>query len=50
MNEGIYTMTTLYLKLIAEHNIFTYRYDTGYWGDIGTPENLENIRKLLGDR
>ncbi len=50
MNEGVYTMTTLYLKLIEEHNIFTYRYDEGYWGDIGTPENIVHIRKLLGDR
>lgn len=47
MREGIYTMTTLYLQLAADHNIFTYRYDTGYWGDIGTPESLENIRKQL---
>lgn len=47
MNSGIYTMTTLYLQIASEHDIFTYRYDEGYWGDIGTPENLESIRKLL---
>ena len=47
MSEGIFTMTDFYLKLAAEHNIFTYRYDTGYWGDIGTPECLESFRKLL---
>ncbi len=46
MNEGVYTMTALYLKLAAEHKIFTFRDDEGYWGDIGTPENLESIRKL----
>src|SRR5450759_1955868 len=27
MNEGIYTMTTLYLRLAAEHSIFTFIYD-----------------------
>jgi NDP-sugar pyrophosphorylase family protein len=50
MNEGIYTMTTLYLRLAAEHSIFTFRYDEGYWGDIGTPESLEYVRKLFEKR
>jgi NDP-sugar pyrophosphorylase family protein len=47
MHDGKYTMTDLYLKLAAEHNIFTYRDDSGYWGDIGTPESLEYIRNLI---
>ncbi|MGA2408081.1 MAG: sugar phosphate nucleotidyltransferase [Bacteroidales bacterium] len=47
MHEGVYTMTTLYLQLAAEHNIYTFRDDNGYWGDIGTPESLEKIRKLF---
>jgi NDP-sugar pyrophosphorylase family protein len=47
MYDGIYTMTTLYLKLAAGHNIFTFRDDTGYWGDIGTPESLEYVRGLF---
>ena len=47
MNEGIYTMTDLYLRLAKEHNIFTLRCDEGYWVDIGTPESLEIIRGLL---
>jgi NDP-sugar pyrophosphorylase family protein len=47
MSEGIYTMTALYLKLAQSGNIFTYRYDDGYWYDIGTPENLEVVRKQL---
>lgn len=44
MNNGIYSMTDLYLRLSGEHNIFTYRDDSGFWGDIGTPESLEYIR------
>jgi NDP-sugar pyrophosphorylase family protein len=48
MQEGIYSMTTLYLELAAEHKIFTYTDDSGFWGDIGTPENLEYIRKYSG--
>lgn len=47
MNEGIYTMTALYLQLAQSHNIFTYRYDDGYWYDIGTPESLEIVRRQL---
>jgi NDP-sugar pyrophosphorylase family protein len=50
MYEGIYTMTDIYLKLAAEHKIYTYRDDKGYWGDIGTPESLEYIRRLLGNK
>jgi NDP-sugar pyrophosphorylase family protein len=50
MQDGVYTMTSLYLKLAAEHRIYTYRDDEGYWGDIGTPESLESIRKFLGNK
>jgi MurNAc alpha-1-phosphate uridylyltransferase len=47
MNEGVYTMTALYLQLASSHNIFTYRDDSGYWVNVGTPENLEAARNLL---
>ena len=47
MSEGVYTMTTLYLKLATEHNIYTLLDDSGYWGDIGTPESLNYVRKLF---
>ena len=45
MEEGIYTMTAQYLKLAGDHNIYTYRHDEGFWADIGTPENIEQVRK-----
>jgi NDP-sugar pyrophosphorylase family protein len=47
MVQGIFTMTSLYLQLAGEHDIYTFTDDTGYWGDIGTPESLEYIRKLF---
>ncbi len=50
MQEGVYTLTDLYLRLAGEHNIFTYLDDSGYWGDIGTPESLEYARNLLHNR
>ncbi len=50
MNEGVYTMTTLYLELAESHRIYTFRDDSGYWADIGTPESLEFIRKLLNSK
>ncbi|HLN19725.1 MAG TPA: nucleotidyltransferase family protein [Bacteroidales bacterium] len=46
MTEGIYSLTTLYLRLARHHLIYTYRFDEGYWGEIGTPESLENARRI----
>lgn len=47
MQEGIYSMIDLYLKLAGGHNIYTLKHDEGYWIDVGTPESLEYVRKLL---
>jgi NDP-sugar pyrophosphorylase family protein len=47
MKEGIYSMITLYLDLARDHNIYTLKHDEGYWIDVGTPESLEYVRKLL---
>jgi MurNAc alpha-1-phosphate uridylyltransferase len=47
MNEGVYSMIDLYLELASNHNIFTLKHDEGYWIDIGTPESLDQVRKLL---
>lgn len=47
MTEGVYTMTSLYLQLASDHKIFTFRDDTGYWANVGTPEILEEVRNHL---
>jgi MurNAc alpha-1-phosphate uridylyltransferase len=47
MHEGIYSMIDLYLKLAEDHNIYTLKHDEGYWIDVGTPESLNYVRKLL---
>jgi len=47
MNEGVYTMTALYLQIASSHDIFTYRDDSGYWVNVGTPDNIEAARSLL---
>jgi N-acetyl-alpha-D-muramate 1-phosphate uridylyltransferase len=47
MTEGKYSMIDLYLKLASDHNIYTLKHDEGYWIDIGTPESLDQVRKLL---
>lgn len=47
MNEGVYTMTALYLHLADSHRIVTYREDGGYWLTVGTPEDLENVRNFF---
>jgi NDP-sugar pyrophosphorylase family protein len=50
MNEGIYSMVTLYLRLASEHSIFTLQHDEGYWIDVGTPESLDYVRKILPEK
>jgi N-acetyl-alpha-D-muramate 1-phosphate uridylyltransferase len=47
MYEGIYSMIDLYLNLAVDHNIYTLKHDEGYWIDVGTPESLDYVRKLL---
>ncbi len=47
MGEGIYTVVDLYLELASTGRIHTLRFDEGYWFNVGTPENLENVREFL---
>ncbi len=47
MKDGIYTVVSLYLELAPSHKIFTYRCDDGYWFNVGTPEELGNVRKFI---
>ncbi len=49
MDDGIYSLITLYLKLAAGHSIHTFKHNEGHWADIGTAENLNNVRKYYGD-
>ena len=45
LREGIYSLTPLYLGLASSKNIFTFRHDSGLWWDIGTPSNLDEVRR-----
>lgn len=47
MKEGIYTIVSLYLELAPSHKIVTYRWDEGYWFNVGTPEDLGNVTAFL---
>jgi len=47
MEEGIYSMTALYLQLASAHKIYTFRHDSDFWIDIGTPDKLEEARERL---
>lgn len=49
MNEGVYTLIDLYLRLSFEHPIYTLKHDEGYWVDIGTPESLASVRTMFGN-
>jgi NDP-sugar pyrophosphorylase family protein len=47
MQEGKYSLIDLYLRLAADHKIWTLKHDEGYWIDVGTPESLDRVRQLL---
>ncbi|MBE0676166.1 MAG: NTP transferase domain-containing protein [Bacteroidales bacterium] len=47
MQEGTYSMISLYLTLLAKGRINTFLDDTGYCYDIGSPEKLEEVRKFM---
>lgn len=47
MREGIYSVVDLYLNLAETGRIFTLTFDEGYWFNVGTPENLENVRSFI---
>ncbi|MCX6261134.1 MAG: nucleotidyltransferase family protein [Bacteroidia bacterium] len=49
MKDGIYTVVSLYLQLASSQSILTYRCDDGYWFNVGTPENLESVRRFLSN-
>ncbi len=47
MKQGVYSLVALYLDLVANHDIQTFRHDDGYWFDIGTPGSLEAARNYF---
>ena len=47
MHSGKYSMIDLYLELAADHPIYTLKDDGGYWVDVGTPESLDRVKKIL---
>jgi NDP-sugar pyrophosphorylase family protein len=49
MEEGVYSMTSLYLRLAQKHRICTFRHDNDFWADIGTPEQLAIVKNKFGD-
>lgn len=49
MNEGIYSMTSILLEVAGKELVTSFRYDAGYWIDVGSPEMLEEARALSFD-
>ncbi len=46
MEDGIYSMTSILLDMAADELITTFVHNSGHWIDIGSPEKLEEARKL----
>lgn len=47
MEAGVYSMTAQYLQLASSHNIFTYTHNSDLWIDVGTPDKLEEARRIV---
>lgn len=47
MNEGEYSMTSILLELAAAKKVMSFRYNGGYWIDIGSPSMLEKARSMI---
>ena len=47
MEAGKYTMTSIILKATASERVICFKYNRGYWIDIGSPEKLQEARDLL---
>lgn len=47
MGEGKYTMTSIILELTKQNPVITFRYDSGYWLDIGSPDQLSKARQIM---
>lgn len=50
MDDGVYSMTGLYLSLVTSHRINTFLHDEGYWIDVGTEENLNRCEEIMDRR
>ncbi len=47
MEKGVYTMTSIVLKAAVTGRVISFRYDRGYWVDVGTVRELERARGML---
>ncbi|MBP8959085.1 MAG: NTP transferase domain-containing protein [Bacteroidales bacterium] len=47
MKEGIYSMTSFYLELARIRDIYAFKHEEDYWFNIGTPQELEEVRRFF---
>jgi NDP-sugar pyrophosphorylase family protein len=45
--NGVFSLTEVYLRLATYHKIIGYPHNSGYWLDAGSPEKLNEARQLL---
>jgi NDP-sugar pyrophosphorylase family protein len=44
---GVFSINDVYLRLAKANKIIAFEHKPAHWADIGTPEKLENARKLF---
>ena len=47
MKEGVYSMTSILLDIAGKELVTTFKYDAGYWIDVGSPEMLQEARRII---
>lgn len=45
--DGVFSITNLYLRLAAEHDLLAYGHSDDYWNDLGKPETLLQAEEAL---
>ena len=45
--EGKFSMTDIYLRLSTYHEIIGYQHNSGFWFDLGKPENISEAENIL---
>jgi NDP-sugar pyrophosphorylase family protein len=48
--QGVFSLTSLYLRLAAENPVLIYRHDADLWMDIGKPEQLKAAEEYFKER
>ncbi|MEE4176831.1 MAG: sugar phosphate nucleotidyltransferase [Bacteroides sp.] len=47
VEQGIFSINEVYLRLASQHPILAFEHDPAYWADIGTPQKLAHAEAMF---